>query len=231
MHLRGCWITHNDSGDGPVLYCSRNLSFHEAQACVVEGARAIDWEDVTVLDGDVIVADTGNNMLTRRVVTLYRVRFEGEPCGTDSSGPGGLQLVGAYHLKFPDGPHDVEALTAWAGRLLLVTKARREPETLLFEIDDLPPVALGVKKPLEPRLVGKVPLPEGWQVTAADSDSSGRIFLLTYRGIAEIEVTSSGVQCEIVRGFSAGQCEALCVTQASFVITNEERDVFVLPRR
>jgi hypothetical protein len=125
-------FTHNDSGDSPRFYavdwrgCTL-ARFH------VRGAQAIDWEDIAhsrVDDGREVLwlGDIGDNQARRAHVTVYEVD---EPRVVVDGGTGPCPPIAertvqatAHVLRYPDGPHDAEALFAepTGGRLFVVTK-------------------------------------------------------------------------------------------------------------
>ena len=116
--------THNDSGDGPYLYA---FDLHGAShgRWLVPHARASDWEDIAAGPGPtpgrsyLYIGDTGGS---RGEITVYRVE---EPriaaCRRDCQTPPAT----AIRLRYPDGPHDAEALLVHpkTGDLYIVTKA------------------------------------------------------------------------------------------------------------
>jgi len=65
----GVLWTHNDSGDGPVLYAFDKTGAHRG-AVMLDGVWAIDWEDLAgaVLDDQptLVVGDIGDNPRKRR---------------------------------------------------------------------------------------------------------------------------------------------------------------------
>ncbi len=120
--------THNDSGQGPILYAVDSVG-SIAGRVRLRDVRARDFEDIDKgpcpprwADEPycLYVADTGNNDWGRRVLSIY-VLPEPEPVGERVT-------VEAARLRFryPDRRSDVEALAvASNGDLVLVTKGRR----------------------------------------------------------------------------------------------------------
>ncbi|HEX6390658.1 MAG TPA: hypothetical protein VFZ89_14460 [Solirubrobacteraceae bacterium] len=72
----------------------------------VPGAQNVDWEDLAARGRELFVADIGDNATTRPSIEIYR--------------PGRSTLV----LRYPDTPHDAEALLVdpLRDQLLVVTK-------------------------------------------------------------------------------------------------------------
>lgn len=107
--------THNDRGNLARVFAMDDTG---TRAVLRVDVAALDWEDIaTTPDGRIWVADTGDNDLARPTVQVVVVE---EP----------TVLVGAdvpsvvYSLRYPDGPHDAEALLVDPrdGRVHLVTK-------------------------------------------------------------------------------------------------------------
>ncbi len=131
----GVLWTHNDSGDGPMLYAT-NLAGNDLGRYLVPGATNRDWEDMALAPcpdrkGDCLyLADTGDNAERRRQVALYAVP---EPsarplrAGNDESARVTARAR-ALTVRYPDRAHDVEAL--WVnpdGSAELVTKGMSGP--------------------------------------------------------------------------------------------------------
>ena len=105
----GVLWTHNDS-DAPVLY---RIDRSDRPAPVtVAGADVRDWEDLVTApcagntsagEPCLYIADIGDNQETRERITIYEVPMP--PLGSISTAP-----ATAIHVRYPDGPHDAEAL-------------------------------------------------------------------------------------------------------------------------
>ncbi len=69
-------ITHNDSGDKPILYFI-NLKGKLVHQVLVENASNTDWEDVcTDNQGNLYVGDIGNNRNDRKSLTIYKILMD-----------------------------------------------------------------------------------------------------------------------------------------------------------
>ena len=105
---------HNDSGDEARVFA---LGTDGGLLGVfrLEGARAIDWEDIAIGPGPskdrdyLYIADTGNNDLSRRTVTVYRVL---EPLLDTIPAPKQRTLTGieVLSMRFPADPRECETL-------------------------------------------------------------------------------------------------------------------------
>lgn len=67
-------ITHNDSGDKPILYFL-NLKGKLIHQVIVNNANNVDWEDITKDDkGNIYIADIGNNSNQRKDLRIYIIK-------------------------------------------------------------------------------------------------------------------------------------------------------------
>ncbi len=221
----GWWWTINDSGGAAAVFRGSTPTFDDAVEIPVPGAVNVDWEELTVLDGDLIVCDVGDNGRERDDLMLYRLRVEAD---------GSLSPVATYPVAYEDGPHDVEGVFVLDGHIHLIVKNRGEPETQVLRIGFLVhPTPPGVSHMAE--VVGVLDLPEGEQVTAADAHPSGTVAILTYSQlmIYPADRLSGTPLREWV--LHARQCESVAWDGDDIVFNNEQRDVYrvddVLTRR
>lgn len=123
--------THNDSGDWAQLFAF-TTNGHLEGVLSVEGAAAVDWEDMCTftLDGVnyIAVADVGDNRQSRRSVTIYVLK-EPDVSAAGPSAPSQAARLTArveheIRVKYPDGPVNCEALAfdPWRQDFLLATK-------------------------------------------------------------------------------------------------------------
>ena len=103
-HAGGVLWTHNDS-DAPVLF--RLDAAGAATPVSVAGAVVQDWEDLAAgtcgTGACLYIADIGDNNESRERITIYEVPVPAP--GSASTKP-----VTAIHVRYPDYPHDAEAL-------------------------------------------------------------------------------------------------------------------------
>jgi hypothetical protein len=113
--------SNNDSGAGPELYALRTDGRVAARPQVA-GAEAVDWEDIATGPGAngsalLYIGDIGDNTAARPTIDVYRVA---EPkVGVPATAP-----AARLTLRYPDRPHDAEALLVdpIRGELVIVTK-------------------------------------------------------------------------------------------------------------
>ena len=169
--------THNDSGDRARVLAVAPTGRLLADVAVT-GAASVDWEDVALgpapAGGDALyIADTGDNDARRRDVAVYRVP---EP-RVRGGGPAATARAARLVLRYPDGPHDAEALLVDpdTGALVVVTKS--------FDGDAGVYVARrpAAARPTVLRRRGHLSLGGGEAVTGASVSGDGRtIVLRTY---------------------------------------------------
>ncbi len=257
----GVWWVHNDSGDEPRLFAI------DAQGHVVMPARLrnryyaqefeegkepwpgismlnsahVDWEDITIDDGRLYIADMGNNGNARRDLGFYIVN-EPNPQATDR----GARPISFIPVAYPDQESyppedwrfDCEAVFVSGGRLYLLTKHRAEGRvdrltygTNLYRLDTthsdreniLTLVSAGGELPLVP--------------TAADLSPDGkRLAVLSYDGVWMFEAPDAsddwlgGKAWRLaISPMRLRQAEGICWDDETTVrIVNEQRDLFTL---
>lgn len=116
--------TNNDSGDSARFFAVNPRTCRTVATYDVEGAQAVDWEDMAVARGAagrgvVWLADIGDNRASRSEVDLYRVDEPTVRPGEHTVGPADI-----WRLRYPDARgHDAEALLVTPrGSAYIVTK-------------------------------------------------------------------------------------------------------------
>jgi hypothetical protein len=120
----GVFWTFNDSGNPAELFATDSTG-RDFGTFKVTGAQNYDWEAIARgACGNtecLYIADTGDNDEVRRSVRLYRVAEPAPSLGARRVS-GRAEVL---DLRYPDGPHDVEAAVVTPdGAVLLVTKGR-----------------------------------------------------------------------------------------------------------
>jgi hypothetical protein len=114
----GLLWSHDDSGSAPALF-GLHADGRVVAHPTVTGAEAVDWEDIAAAPGPTLyIGDIGDNDRSRPSIDIYRVREP--PPGADATAP-----ARRVRLRYPDGPHDAEALLVDPLRrdVIVVTKA------------------------------------------------------------------------------------------------------------
>ncbi len=131
----GIYYVHNDSGDEARFFAVDETgadrgTFH------LQGVTAVDFEDVGAgpcadAEGSCLyIGDIGDNDGSRSTSVFYRIV---EP---DTLGPGVHTVAAeAFPFRFPDGPHDSEALfvVPGVGTVVIVTKDKEEAVAYAYE--------------------------------------------------------------------------------------------------
>src|SRR5215211_1034700 len=171
--------THNDSGNGPLIYAfdTRGDSLGVFR---VSGADARDWEDISIGPGPqrdksyLYIGDIGDNDKERSELVVYRVA---EPVlnnqKSTSSRPGITEPAEAIRLQYPDGKHDAEALLVHptSGNIYIVTKVPLA-KPVVYEA----PAPFVPNKLITMRRIGAVKVPSlfGGVITGGSISPDGR---------------------------------------------------------
>ena len=198
--------TVNDSGHTASVFGVSLSTGRTVAVLRLVGTDARDWESMAAQrlpDGRGVlwIGDTGDNRETRDSVVLRLVH---EPRRLPRAGGTVDAVPVSLRVRYPDGPHDVEALIATPdGRLLLVTK-----ELFAGTVFQVPPDAVAaalagrsVGEPVTARDVGGV---RQSLVTDGASLPDGRIVL---RGYVDAVVYTDHTRSD--RGLGEGQRVAL----------------------
>ena len=133
----GLLWTHNDSGDEAVLYLT-NLKGEDLGKLALEGARARDWEDVTLgpcpTGGSdcLYIADTGDNNQEHSRARIYVVREPEAVPLEDNSSAQAWQI----NIHYPDRPFNIEAIAASPeGDLWMISKGLGDTAIFAFKVN------------------------------------------------------------------------------------------------
>jgi hypothetical protein len=217
------WV-HNDSNNDSRIFAVRENGLpagaypSSEKGVRVTNALNFDWEDVTSDDlGRLIIADTGNNIPLRSVLTLYRVDPPDPVSGEDQTRAEKMLLYFPDHL-IP--AYNCEAVFWAAGSIYLLTKTRGGAHTGLYTAG---PFEHGKIVPLNKICSFDFDAP----VTSAETSPDRRkLAVLTYKSVWLFE-KSPGQENYLLgkrRVFSihAGQCEGVCFDGDDLIIANEE---------
>jgi hypothetical protein len=174
-HAGVLWV-HNDGSNAPLIFALDTLAHLRGRVRIDSPFRNMDWEDIAVANcGDhdcIYIADIGDNRSTRPFVRVLRID-EPDPAKDSVARPV------AFPFRYPDGPHDAEAIFVLPGeRLFVITKGRNAPVALFRYPGKLraDTVTLTHVRDFTPGLV-QIP----GMVTGADAASDGsRVVVRTY---------------------------------------------------
>lgn len=188
--------TIDDSGNPPNLLAIDSTGALRADL-PLQGASNVDWEEVALgpcgAQRCVYIADTGDNAERRTESVIYRVV---EPVLRGGSGIDSRVISGveSLRIRYPDHPHDVEAMAVTArGEILLVSKGR-SGGMLLFRIGE---EAWRSTQPALPTRIDSLAITPaggmGREVTGmALSPDGTRLVVRTYRDLYPFVVGEAG---------------------------------------
>lgn len=171
----GVLYVHNDSGDAPRFFAV-NLSGQSLAEYRLDGARAVDWEDVAQIPCGatrcMVFGDIGDNDRVRPEVTLYRVEEPEVPTTPPAAVTPSMVSFTALTFRYPDGAHNAETLVGdpATGDLYVITKVDAGRVTVYRAPRENNGVA---------ERVSEMELPAGaGQLTGGDVRGDGREMLL-----------------------------------------------------
>lgn len=186
----GVFWTLSDSGNKPEIIPIRvegSIAWGN-RGNVLPGVKNNDWEALTGdREGNLIVADVGNNLSNRRQLNLYLFR-EPTPTKSEVTEIRSISFSWPDQTEFPDPElrHDCEAIFKIKDKTYLLTKHRRDTLTDLWRVD-IP--ATGDRA----ALVKLSSFDAQGMVTDASISPDGKyLAILTYRAIWVITLPQTG---------------------------------------
>jgi hypothetical protein len=153
---------HEDGGNPARLYAITRTGRPRTSMPVLNVANH-DWEDMALAGGRLWIGDIGDNGRKRPRVQVYITQ---EPrLGWHSV------RAKVLHLRYPDGPHNAEALVVHASlmRLFIITKERNRNFADVYGVD-IRAIRNGATRRLA--RIGRIPI---GNVTAADLGPEGLV--------------------------------------------------------
>jgi hypothetical protein len=216
----GIYWTHNDSGDGPLVYAF-DATGESRGVFRVAGAQARDWEDMAIGPGPergqsyLYLGDIGDNDKVRTEIVVYRVA---EPKLTPAdktstkARPKTTAAADAIRLRYPGGKFDAETLLVHpvTGNLYIITKAMLA-NAVVYEA--AAPLVSGQVTTLKRIAEIKVPSLLGGALTGGSISPDGhRVALCDYLQGYEVVLPRSSknfndVWKQKITGFNLGQRE------------------------
>jgi hypothetical protein len=139
----------------------------------VTGSKNVNWEDIAADgQGNIYIADTGNNDKSHKVLTIYRIAEPAAP-----SGSGSVTLTGSWRFRYPTyTSFDCEAVFVWNDWAYLIAK---EPLfAKLFRI----PLQPGTDV-ITAQYLGTLPV-VGWITGSSLSADGRRLALISYSAVS-----------------------------------------------
>lgn len=124
------FITHNDSGDKPILYFI-NFKGKLIHQVIINNAKNVDWEDITKDNhGNIYIADIGNNSNQRKDLRIYKIKSH-NLLSSSTVNPEIIEISYKEQLDFPPSDEelnfDAEGLAYHNDSLWIITKCRSIP--------------------------------------------------------------------------------------------------------
>ncbi len=217
---RGVYWTHNDDGEPEIFAINR--SGRLLARFRIEPARNVDWEKIALdRENNLYALDNTSRIFETKISTIYVFP---EPDLRDS----GKTIAPTRVLEFPfqQGGFDFEAMFCWKEFLYFVDKPWDAKPPILYRVE------LGEPEKA-PEVLGQIPVSA--LITGADIDSTGtRIALISYRAVFIFEGTGGPkqilLQQPLVSPLNARQIEGVAWQQDELILSNEQRDIFRVPR-
>jgi hypothetical protein len=180
----------SDSGNKPeVIPVRSNGSLAwGTKGITIKGTTNYDWEALTGdADGNMVVADVGNNISNRRQLNLYLFK-EPSAQNPEVSEVKTVSFIWPDQKEFPDSElkHDCESVFKIRGNIYFLTKHRRDTFTELWRID-IP------KSNEQAKLTKLAQFDAKGMVTDASVSPDGKsLAILTYRAVWVIALPATG---------------------------------------
>ncbi len=186
----GVFWTLSDSGNKPEIVPIRSdgsLAWGN-KGITIKGAKNNDWEAITGdAEGNMVVADVGNNISNRRQLNLYLFK-EPSAQNPEVAEVKTLSFTWPDQKEFPDPElkHDCESVFKVKGNIYFLTKHRRDTLTELWRLD--------IPKANEQASLTKIAQfdAKGMVTDASVSPDGKSLAILTYRAIWVITLPLAG---------------------------------------
>ena len=186
----GVFWTLSDSGNKPEIVPIRSdgsLAWGN-KGITIKGAKNNDWEAITGdAEGNMVVADVGNNIYNRRQLNLYLFK-EPSAQNPEVAEVKTLSFTWPDQKEFPDPElkHDCESVFKVKGNIYFLTKHRRDTLTELWRLD--------IPKANEQASLTKIAQfdAKGMVTDASVSPDGKSLAILTYRAIWVITLPLAG---------------------------------------
>ena len=175
----GKLYTHNDSGSDALIYEIDTLNFTIQRSIQITGATNVDWEDIARDDSYLYIGDIGNNLGSRRDLTIYRVLLSELDLGTTAASEI-ITYVYEDQTVFDSGTNsdwDAEALISYGDELIIFTKQWQSLGTVAYTLPKNPGDYIAQR-------AGAAAV-NGLVTGASYNQSSGIIYLVGYNSLLQ----------------------------------------------
>ncbi len=232
----GVFWTLSDSGNKPEIIPLRSdgtLAWG-TKGITIKGAKNYDWEALTGdAEGNMVVADVGNNISNRRQLNLYLFK-EPSAKNLEVAEVKTISFIWPDQKEFPDSElkHDCESVFKIRGNIYFLTKHRRDTFTELWRID--------IPKLNEQAQLTKIGQfdAKGMVTDASVSPDGKSLAILTYRAVWVITLPVTGedifdgsmVYTPLSPPVLSWQIEGCAWLDAqTLLVGSEQRDLFKIP--
>ena len=160
-------ITHNDSGGEPILYYLTTDGKILSKRKIAD-VKNNDWEDITIDDKYIYIADMGNNYDTRNNLSIIKIHLDNNINTSEQIKFNYPQQKSFKYRKL--SIFDAEGLISIDDYLLIFTKNRAKKITDIYRLPKTPGNYNAIK-------IGS--LNTGSIITSADFDKSSNLLALT----------------------------------------------------
>lgn len=213
-------LTHNDRGGDAALYAVDLQTGEVTDRISISGVRNVDWEELSVSEDHVHIADIGNNRGDRTDLAIHRVS---RACLAGPA-PTACPALDTLTMHYPEQDDfetrqahnfDAEAMVHHDDHLWIFTKHRLDGETVAYRIPDEPGDHAAERVDTFPaggRVTGAelVPGPHGPVLVLVGYNKTAFVFLWTFDAFsAEAPFGGDPVRHELGRFRDLGQVEAI----------------------
>jgi len=137
IYLENRIITHNDSGGMNALYEINRADGEILRTVTIDGAKNVDWEDISQDDQYIYIGDFGNNNGNRTNLVIYKV-LKSDYLSADNVNAETIEFDYADQNDFTSAPNntnfDAEALISYGNDLYIFTKNWEDQRTNIYKL-------------------------------------------------------------------------------------------------
>lgn len=213
-YLENYFVGLNDSGNAPKIFVF-DAQGNDHGSFLIQNAENRDWEDLAVEGNTLYIGEIGDNRRIHPSIFILQVELPKTPPGSGKEIV--LPIQKTYEAKYPDGPHDCEALFIRNGKIHLITKNRGDLHQcfVLTETEG--------KTYLEK--CGDLDLSPNYQITGADYQN-GTLVVSTYSGWMLFPEPLVSTPPLGTLHTKTQQLESVCFWNDSILWTGEYREFF-----